>query len=206
MRVVLLFVCVRFSCHLGGWIDVRFGVGLVWVVGPVLCRVFWASLFRLSCFLWVFFWIVCCMVTAPGVLRAVGVGLWVLWEDEGEDRWGHFVCFRVDFPFVLFRSIMTRIMASSEDLDRLTEFLEGARLVFLTVPLGASMAHVNSLFWRLSAIGRRTLPANVWVGVRVRGQYRRSVRLQRWAQRQLLIHREVVVARCVRVVTGSLAI
>ena len=146
---------------------------------------------------------VCCMVTAPGVLRAVGVGLWVLWEDEVEERWGHFVCFRVDFSFVLFRSIMTRTMASSEDLDRLTEFLEGVRLVFLTVPLGASMAHVNSLFWRLCRIGRRTLPADVWVGVRVRGQYRRSVRLQRWAQRQLLIHREVTVRRCVWVVTGS---
>ena len=111
--------------------------------------------------------------------------------------------FLVDFPFVLFRSIMTRVMASSEDLDRLTEFLEGVRLVFLTVPLGASMAHVNSLFWRLCAIGRRTLRADVWVGVRVRGQYRRSVRLQRWAQRQLLIHREVTVRRCVWVVTGS---
>jgi hypothetical protein len=81
---------------------------------------------------------------------------------------------------------MTRVMASSEDLDRLGEFLEGARLVFLTMPLGASMAYVNSLFWRLA--GRRTLPAGGWVGVRVRGHYRRSVRLQRWAQRQLLIH------------------
>ena len=37
---------------------------------------------------------------------------------------------------------MTRIMASSEDLDRLGEFLEGARLFFLTVPLGASMAYL----------------------------------------------------------------
>ena len=154
--------------------------------------------FRLDC--------VFCIVTAPGVLRAVGVGLRVMWKDEIEECRGHFVYFRVDFPFVLFRSIMTRAMASSEDLDRLTEFLEGARLVFLTVPLGASMAHVNSLFWRLCRIGRRTLPADVWVGVRVRGQYRRSVRLQRWAQRQLLIHREVAVTRCVRVVTGSLAI
>jgi hypothetical protein len=85
-------------------------------------------------------------------------------------------------------------------------FLEGARLVFLTVPLGVSMAHVNSLFWSLAAMGRRTLSAGVWVGVRVRGRYRRSVRLQRWAQRQLLILREVTVARCVRVVTGSLEI
>jgi hypothetical protein len=101
---------------------------------------------------------------------------------------------------------MTRIMASSEDLDMLGEFLEGARLVFLTLPLGASMACVNSLFWSLTAMGRRTLSADVWVGVRVRGRYRRSVRLQRWAQRQLLILREVVVARCVRVVTGSLEI
>ena len=146
---------------------------------------------------------VCCIVTAPGVLRAVGVGLRVLWEDEVEECRGHFVYFRVDPSFLLLRSIMTRVMASSEDLDRLGEFLEGARLVFLTVPLGASMAHVNSLFWRLCAVGRRTLPANVWVGVRVRGQYRRSVRLQRWAQRQLLIHREVTVRRCVWVVTGS---
>jgi hypothetical protein len=101
---------------------------------------------------------------------------------------------------------MTRIMASSKDLDRLGEFLEGARLMSLTVPLGASMAYVNSLFWRLAAIGRWTLPAFVWVGFRVSGQYRRSVRLQRWAQRQLLVHREVTVARCVRVVTGSLEI
>ncbi len=147
-----------------------------------------------------------CIVTAPGVLRAVGVSLRMMWVDEVEECRGHFVCFRADVSFLLFRSIMTRVMASSEDLDRLGEFLEGARLVFLTVPLGASMAHVNSLFWRLSAIGRRTLPTDVWVGVRVRGQYRRSVRLQRWAQRQLLIHREVAVARCVRVVTGSLAI
>jgi hypothetical protein len=154
--------------------------------------------FRLDC--------VFCIVTAPGVLRAVGVGLRVLWEDEVEECRGHFVCFRVDASFLLFRSIMTRIMASSEDLDRLGEFLEGARLVFLTVPLGASMAHVNSLFWRLCRIGRRTLRAEVWVGVRVRGRYQRSVRLQRWAQRQLLIHREVTVGRCVRVVTGSLEI
>ena len=101
---------------------------------------------------------------------------------------------------------MTRIMASSENRDRLGEFLEGARLVFLTVPLGAAMAYVNSLFWRLAAIGRRTLPAGVWVGVRVRAQYRRSVRLQRWAQRHLLMLREAAVVRCVRVVTGSLAI
>ena len=33
--------------------------------------------FRLDC--------VCCIVTAPGVLRAVGVGLRVLWKDEIED-------------------------------------------------------------------------------------------------------------------------
>ena len=154
--------------------------------------------FRLDC--------VFCIVTAPGVLRAVGVGLRVMWKDEIEECRGHFVYFRLDLSFVLFRSIMTRAMASSEDLDRLTEFLEGVRLVFLTVPIGASMAHVNSLFWRLCRIGRRTLPADVWVGVRVRGQYRRSVRLQRWAQRQLLLHREVTVRRCVWVVTGSAVI
>ena len=154
--------------------------------------------FRLDC--------VCYFVTAPGVLRAVGVGLRVLWEDEVKECLGRFICVWVDLVFFMFRSIMTRVMASSEDLDRLGEFLEGARLMFLTVPLGASMAYVNSLFWRLAAIGRRTLPAGGWVGVRVRGQYRRSVRLQRWAQRQLLIRREVTVARCVRVVTGSLAI
>jgi hypothetical protein len=136
----------------------------------------------------------------------VSVWLRVLWEDEVEECRGHFVCFWVDVSFLLFRFIMTRIMASSEDLDRLGEFLEGARLVFLTVPLGASMAYVNSLFWRPAAIGRRTLPAGVWVGVRVRGHYWRSVRLQRWAQRQLLVHREGTVARCVRVVTGSLEI
>ena len=149
---------------------------------------------------------VCCMVTAPGVLRAVGVGLRALWVDEFKECLGHFICVWVDLVSFMFRSTMTRVMASSEDLDRLGEFLEGARLVFLTVPLGASMAHVHSLFWRLCAIGRRSLRADVWVGVRVRGHYRRSVRLQRWAQRQLLIHREVTVARCVRVVTGSLAI
>jgi hypothetical protein len=147
-----------------------------------------------------------CIVTAPGVLRAVGVGLQVMWVDEVKECLGHFICVWVDLVSFLFRFTMTRVMASSEDLDRLGEFLEGARLVFLTVPLGASMAYVNSLFWRLASIGRRTLPAGVWVGVRVRGLYRRSVRLQRWAQRQLLIHREVTVARCVRVVTGSLAI
>jgi hypothetical protein len=134
----------------------------------------------------------------------VAVGLRVLWEDEIEECRGHFVCFGVDVSFLLFRSIMTRIMASADDIDMLGEFLEGARLVFSTVPLGASMAHVNSLFWGLAAVGRRTLTAGVWVGVRVRGRYQRSVRLQRWAQRQLLILREVVVARCVRVVTGSL--
>jgi hypothetical protein len=145
-----------------------------------------------------------CIVAAPGVLRAVGVGLRVLWEYEVKECRGHFICVLVDL--FSFRSIMTRVMASSEDLDRLGEFLEGARLVFLTVPLGASMAYVNSLFWSLAAIGRRALPAGVWVGVRVRGHYRRSVRLQRWAQRQLLIHRDVTVARCVRVVIGSLAI
>jgi hypothetical protein len=108
--------------------------------------------------------------------------------------------------FLVFRSIMTRIMASADDIDMLGEFLEGARLVFSTVPLGASMAHVNSLFWGLAAVGRRTLTAGVWVDVRVRGRYRRSVRLQRWAQRQFLILRELVVARCVRVVTGSLEV
>ncbi len=35
VRVALLFVCVRFSLHLGGWIDVRVGFGLVWVVCSV---------------------------------------------------------------------------------------------------------------------------------------------------------------------------
>jgi hypothetical protein len=73
------------------------------------------------------------------VLSAVAVGLRVLWEDEIEECRGHFVCFGVDVSVLMFRSIMTRIMASSDDvdLDLLEEFLEGARLVFLTVPLGA---------------------------------------------------------------------
>jgi hypothetical protein len=129
---------------------------------------------------------VCYFVTAPGGgLRAVAVGLRVLWEDKVEECRGYFVCVGINLFSFMFRSIMTRIMASSEDLDMLGEFLKGARLVFLTVPLGASMAHVNSLFWSLAAMGRRTLSAGVWVGVRVRGRYRRSVRLQRWAQRQL---------------------
>jgi hypothetical protein len=105
----------------------------------------------LACFRFACVW---CIVTAPGVLRTVGIGLRVLWEDEVEECRGHFVGFRVDVSFLLFRSIMTRVMASSEDLDRLGEFLEGARLVFLTVPLGASMAHVNSLFWRLCLCDR----------------------------------------------------
>ena len=149
---------------------------------------------------------VCYFVTAPGGggLRAVARGLRMLWEDEVKECRGHFVCVGIDLFSFMFRSIMTCLMASSEEIDMLGEFLEGARLVFLTVPLGVSMAHVNSLFWSLAALGRRMLSANVWVGVR--GHYRRSVRLQRWAQRQLLILREVVVARFVRVVTGSLEI
>ncbi len=110
----------------------------------------------------------CYFVTAPGVLRAVVVGLRVLWVDEVKECLGHFICVWVDLVSFMFRSIMTRVMASSEDLNRLGEFFEGARLVFLTVPVGASMAYVNSLFWRLAATGRRTLPAGVWVGVRVR--------------------------------------
>jgi hypothetical protein len=182
---------------------VRDGFGLVWVVCPVRSRICRASLSRLRCFLWVFVLMVCVILSQRrGGLREVARGLRVLWEDEVKECRGHFVCVGIDLFSFMFRSIMTRIMASSEDIDMLVEFLEGARLVFLTVHLGASMAHVNSLFWSLAAMGRRTLSAGVWV-VPVRGRYRRSVRLQRWAQRQLLILREVVIARCVRVVTGS---
>ncbi len=85
----------------------------------------------------------------------------MLWEDEVQEGWGHLICVGIDLFSSMFRSIMTRIMASSGELDILGEFLEGASLVFLTVPLGASMAYVNSLFWRLAAVGRRTLPAGV---------------------------------------------
>ena len=101
---------------------------------------------------------------------------------------------------------MTRVMASAEDLSLLRVFLEEARVAFLTVPVGASMEGVNSFFWQWTSTGRRRLPVNVWVVVRVRGHYRRSVRMQRWAQRQLLILREAAVARCVWVVTGSAVI
>jgi hypothetical protein len=54
----------------------------------------------------------------------------VLWEDEVQEGWGHLICVGIDLFSFMFRSIMTHIMASSEDLDRLGEFLEGARLVF----------------------------------------------------------------------------
>jgi hypothetical protein len=77
---------------------------------------------------------VCYFVTAPGGLRAVAVGLRVLWEDEVEECRGHFVCVGIYLFSFMFRSIMTRIMASSGELNMLGEFLEGARLVFLTVP------------------------------------------------------------------------
>ena len=109
------------------------------------------------------FWFdgMCYFVTAPGGLRAVARGLRMLWEDEVKECRGHFVCVGIDLFSFMFRSIMTCLMASSEEIDMLGEFLEGARLVFLTVPLGASMAYVNSLFWRLAAVGRRTLPAGV---------------------------------------------
>ncbi len=75
-------------------------------------------------------------------------------------------------------------------------------MAFLTVPFGASMEGVSSLFWHWVSSGRRRLPANVWVVVRVRGHYRRSVRMQRWSQRQLLVLREAAVVRCVDAVTG----
>jgi hypothetical protein len=97
---------------------------------------------------------------------------------------------------------MTRLMASADDLSLMRDFLEEARLAFLAVPFGASMEGVNSFFWQWTATDRRRLPANVWVVVRVRGHYRRSVRLQLWTQRQLLVLREETVARCVLVVTG----
>jgi hypothetical protein len=54
--------------------------------------------------------------------------------------------------------------------------------------------------------GRRSVPADVWVVVRVREHYRRSVRMQRWTQRQLLVLREATVARCVWIVTGQTVI
>jgi hypothetical protein len=98
---------------------------------------------------------------------------------------------------------MTRVMVSAEDLSLMRDFLEETRLAFLTVPFGASMEGVNSFFWQWTSTARRRLPANVWVVVRVRGHYRRSVRLQRWSQRQLLALREAAVAMCVLVVTGS---
>jgi hypothetical protein len=98
---------------------------------------------------------------------------------------------------------MTRVMASAEDLSLMRDCLEDARLAFLMVPFGASMEGVNFFFWEWTSSGCRRLPANVWVVVRVRGHYRQSVRMQRWAQRQLLVLREAVVARCVLVVTGS---
>jgi hypothetical protein len=41
-----------------GWINVRVGLGLVWVVCPVWCRIYRASPFRLRCFFLVFVLIV----------------------------------------------------------------------------------------------------------------------------------------------------
>ena len=101
---------------------------------------------------------------------------------------------------------MTRVLATDVDLVLMREFLEEARLAFLMVPVGARMEEVNAFFWHWAARARRSVPAGVWVVVRVRGHYRRSVLMQRWTQRQLLVLREATVARCVWIVTGQTVI
>jgi hypothetical protein len=62
---------------------------------------------------------------------------------------------------------MTRIMACTEDLSLMGDFLEDTRLAFLMVPFGASMEGVNALLWELTSfLGRRKLPTSECVGGR----------------------------------------
>ncbi len=148
---------------------------------------------------------VCCVVTAPG-----GRELWPLVRGCcGKMRSrnaggsvcvsGLISCLRVACGCTMRTSIMA---SSDEDLTLMGDLLEDARLEFLMLPFGTSIEDVNAVFWEFVTLGRRELPSDVLVCVRVRGRYRRAVRLQRWVQRQLLVLRESTVARCVLVVIG----
>ena len=96
--------------------------------------------------------------------------------------------------------------ASWHDILFMEDFLECASAAFDTIPVGASVSTVDSMFRRwvgFAEEGRSDpdLPANVLVSVLLVGAGARPVRFHRWIQRESMRMREDAIARCVRPVT-----
>jgi hypothetical protein len=137
-----------------------------------------------------------CFMLSCLVLLGFGLAFWSCPSVSGLLFGSGRIWINLSFHCCYCRLTMTRVLATEVDLYLMRGFLEEARLAFLMVPVGATMEEVNAFFWHWAARGRRSVPANVWVVVRVRGHYRRYVRMQRWTQRQLVLVREATVARC----------
>jgi hypothetical protein len=125
------------------------GVGLCRVVG--LKPVFHGFTFPLAMFLASFLVdCVCWFVTAPGVLRVVSVGRWMLREDQIQQEFrGEDMVVRVDFVLlVVIRDTMTGMFswASREDILMMEDFLSTAEVAFAWLPAGSPAEVIDVVF------------------------------------------------------------
>ena len=147
-------------------------------------------------------------VTAPGVLRVVSVGRWMLREDQIQEFRGEDMVVRVDFVLMVVRYFMTGMFswASREDILTMEDFLEAVDLAFAWLPAGSPVELVDSVYAEYLRYAREDFSPFL-VGVCM-GDHAapRAVLLLRWVELQLRGRREATVRRCVYFVTGSAVI
>ena len=147
-------------------------------------------------------------VTAPGVLRVVSVGRWMLREDQIQEFRGEDMVVRVDFVLMVVRYFMTGMFrwASREDILTMEDFLEAVDLAFAWLPAGSPVELVDSVYAEYLRYAREDFSPFL-VGVCM-GDHAapRAVLLLRWVELQLRSRRDATVRRCVYFVTGSAVI
>ncbi len=98
---------------------------------------------------------------------------------------------------------MPHNMASSDEVDAMNAFLEVARVSFLVLVQGTSMAEIDRVFRSQQRYRDLVLPGECYVRLECS---RRMVSMVRWTNRMMRRMRAQAVERCVWFVTGRAVI
>jgi hypothetical protein len=148
-------------------------------------------------------------VTAPGVLRVVSVGRWMLREDQIQEFRGKHMVVRVDFVLLrVVRDTMTGTFswATREDILTMEDFLLSAEEAFAWLPAGSPAAVIDVVFTEYLGYAREDFSPFLVAVCMTDHVAPRAVLMLRWIERGLLCRREATVRRCVFHVTGSAVI
>ncbi len=102
--------------------------------------------------------------------------------------------------FVVVVVDMPHNMASPDEVDAMNAFLEVARVSFLMLSRGTSMAEIDGVFRSQQRYRDLVLPVECYVRL---GRSRRMISMVRWTDRIMRRMRPQAIERCVWYVTGQ---